>query len=165
MDTARAVGVMRPPSTDSGGLAWAGLGKTVQALGVLAHYQEHWPALIVVPSNLRRQWRDEMVKFLPELLQEADIRLIENGKAPLDGERGMGGATTTAWPFSSDGLSAGTMNVISYDLMTKLADTGVIRPGRFKVSRAHDPVTVSNPPPRLPADQPGLLDRSGGGVR
>lgn len=32
-----------------------GLGKTLQAIGVMAYYREHWPALIIVPSSIRLQ--------------------------------------------------------------------------------------------------------------
>jgi cobyrinic acid a,c-diamide synthase len=39
--------LISPPSS--------GLGKTLQAIGIMAYYREHLPALIIVPASLRFQ--------------------------------------------------------------------------------------------------------------
>eukprot|EP00929_Paragymnodinium_shiwhaense_P037317 TRINITY_DN19900_c0_g1_i1.p1 TRINITY_DN19900_c0_g1~~TRINITY_DN19900_c0_g1_i1.p1 ORF type:complete len:813 (-),score=160.77 TRINITY_DN19900_c0_g1_i1:92-2530(-) len=42
-----------------------GLGKTVQALILALHYYSDWPLLVVCPSSLCQQWRDEVIAWLP----------------------------------------------------------------------------------------------------
>lgn len=47
-----------------------GLGKTLQALAVACAYREDWPILVVAPSSLRANWRDEATKWVPGLTKE-----------------------------------------------------------------------------------------------
>lgn len=44
-----------------------GLGKTVQALTVLLALKEGGPSLVVAPTSVLRNWRDESAKFTPQL--------------------------------------------------------------------------------------------------
>jgi len=44
-----------------------GLGKTVQALALLLHRADRGPALVVAPSSLAFNWRDEAARFAPSL--------------------------------------------------------------------------------------------------
>ncbi|KAF0311821.1 SWI/SNF-related matrix-associated actin-dependent regulator of chromatin subfamily A-like protein 1 [Amphibalanus amphitrite] len=41
-----------------------GLGKTIQAIGIASHFHD-WPLLVVCPSSMRYQWRNEFLRFLP----------------------------------------------------------------------------------------------------
>lgn len=47
-----------------------GLGKTLQALAVACAYREDWPVLVVAPSSLRANWRNEANKWVPGLTKE-----------------------------------------------------------------------------------------------
>ncbi|KAK2196288.1 bifunctional Helicase [Babesia duncani] len=60
-----------------------GLGKTLQALGICACYTQDWPLLIVCPSSLRFQWRDQCARWLPHLVCENEICLIKNSKTTI----------------------------------------------------------------------------------
>ena len=51
-----------------------GLGKTLQSLAICAVYYEHWPVLIVCPSSLRLNWRNEIERWLPNVLHR-QVRL------------------------------------------------------------------------------------------
>ena len=44
-----------------------GLGKTLQSLAIAAVYHEDWPVLIVCPSSLRLNWRNEIERWLPNV--------------------------------------------------------------------------------------------------
>jgi SNF2 family DNA or RNA helicase len=44
-----------------------GLGKTVQALAVLLERAKHGPALVVAPTSVAFNWRDEATRFAPSL--------------------------------------------------------------------------------------------------
>lgn len=62
-----------------------GLGKTIQAIALLLHYHTVWPALIVVPSTLKVQWKFEVLKWAPSLC-EADVHIITKGSKPIRDE-------------------------------------------------------------------------------
>ena len=40
-----------------------GIGKTLQAIGILLLYMQDWPLLIICPSSLKFIWRDEILKW------------------------------------------------------------------------------------------------------
>ena len=44
-----------------------GLGKTVQAIALLLHRRAKGPALVIVPTSVRRNWESELAKFAPSL--------------------------------------------------------------------------------------------------
>lgn len=63
-----------------------GLGKTAQALVIAAQYAEDWPVLVVCPSTLRSNWREETTRWIPEDLlpdPEQNIQVIMAGKEKL----------------------------------------------------------------------------------
>lgn len=80
-----------------------GLGKTVQALAVAHVYKADWPLLIVCPSSLRLNWRDELVKWLGSDVPASDIRVIMKGSDADTGDGEMSRVT-----------------IASYELVTKL---------------------------------------------
>lgn len=61
-----------------------GLGKTVQVLAFLSRLRTNLPILIVAPTSLLFNWRDEIARFLPEsnivLTSYAQLRLNEEGR-------------------------------------------------------------------------------------
>jgi hypothetical protein len=59
-----------------------GCGKTLTALATACHYAEEWPLLIICPSSLRLNWRDECMKYLPGR-SSASISIINTGKDVL----------------------------------------------------------------------------------
>ena len=44
-----------------------GLGKTIQALGIAWYYRQDWPMLIVCPASVCDNWRNEVLKWLPDV--------------------------------------------------------------------------------------------------
>ncbi|CEM25172.1 unnamed protein product [Vitrella brassicaformis CCMP3155] len=57
-----------------------GLGKTLQALAVAAFYSNQWPLLVICPSSIRFQWRDQASQWLKHLVRECDVCLVKNSK-------------------------------------------------------------------------------------
>eukprot|EP00920_Eleutheroschizon_duboscqi_P036571 GHVT01088071.1.p1 GENE.GHVT01088071.1~~GHVT01088071.1.p1 ORF type:complete len:643 (+),score=38.88 GHVT01088071.1:1946-3874(+) len=76
-----------------------GLGKTLQALAIAAYFSDDWPLLVVCPSSIRFQWRDQALRWLPHKLGPDDVCVIRNGKMDI--------------PYDTK------MVIISYDLFTK----------------------------------------------
>jgi len=56
-----------------------GLGKTIQALGIVAHYREEWPCLVLVPSSMRYIWQDMICEWL-EGVERHHVQVIRSGK-------------------------------------------------------------------------------------
>lgn len=75
-----------------------GLGKTIQAICVAAFYRKEWPLLVVVPSSVRFTWEQAFLQWLPSLSPE-HINVVVTGK---------------------DRLTAGLVNIVSFDLLSKL---------------------------------------------
>ena len=44
-----------------------GLGKTLQSIGLLLHHAAHGPALVVAPTSVCDNWREECARFAPSL--------------------------------------------------------------------------------------------------
>ncbi|CAD2095838.1 DNA helicase, putative [Plasmodium vinckei lentum] len=76
-----------------------GLGKTLQALALMAFYNKDWPFIVVCPSSIRFQWKDQALRWLPHLIEEKDICVIKSGKMDI--------------PRNTK------MIIISYELITK----------------------------------------------
>lgn len=65
-----------------------GVGKTVQAIGISALYQEDWPVLIICPSSLKYNWRNEIKQWLLDVdVFDYQIQVFDSGKS--DFEPGM----------------------------------------------------------------------------
>uniref|UniRef100_A0A8C8G808 SWI/SNF-related matrix-associated actin-dependent regulator of chromatin subfamily A-like protein 1 n=1 Tax=Oncorhynchus tshawytscha TaxID=74940 RepID=A0A8C8G808_ONCTS len=75
-----------------------GLGKTVQAICIAAYYRKEWPLLVVAPSSVRFTWAEAFRQWLPSV-QPDSINVIVKGK---------------------DNLRGGLVNIISYDLLSKM---------------------------------------------
>ena len=56
-----------------------GVGKTLQAIGISYLYKDDWPLMIICPSSLKYTWRDEILRWLPNI-QKQDIQLFKAGK-------------------------------------------------------------------------------------
>lgn len=80
-----------------------GLGKTIQAIAIVRVYMEDWPLLIVCPSSLRLNWKEEILRWLETDLQDDDVRVVMTGK---DVDR-----------------SVRKVNIVSYDLIRKMPDS------------------------------------------
>jgi len=82
-----------------------GLGKTVQALATAYVYRADWPLLIVCPSSLRLNWRDELFKWLGSEVDAADVRVIMKGS-----DADLGGGDMPR------------VTIVSYELAPKLPE-------------------------------------------
>lgn len=80
-----------------------GLGKTLQAIAVARIYMSEWPLLVICPSSLRHNWKEEILRWLEDDITENDVLVIMKGS---DGER----------PFRQ-------VNIVSYDLIRKIRST------------------------------------------
>ena len=74
-----------------------GIGKTMQALAYAALHPEHIPYVIVCPSNVKYNWRNEINKWLPD----RSVHVVNTGKEEI--------------PVSD-------FIIINYDLMHKQAE-------------------------------------------
>ncbi|XP_051937415.1 SWI/SNF-related matrix-associated actin-dependent regulator of chromatin subfamily A-like protein 1 [Hippocampus zosterae] len=75
-----------------------GLGKTVQAICIAAYYRKEWPVLVVSPSSVRFTWAEAFRRWLPSLSPDS-INVVVKAK---------------------DNLRAGLVNIISYDLLSRM---------------------------------------------
>ncbi|XP_072473752.1 SWI/SNF-related matrix-associated actin-dependent regulator of chromatin subfamily A-like protein 1 [Notamacropus eugenii] len=75
-----------------------GLGKTIQAICIAAYYRKEWPLLVVTPSSVRFTWEQAFHRWLPSLSPDS-TNVVETGK---------------------DSLTAGLINICSFDLLSKL---------------------------------------------
>ncbi|XP_032549058.1 SWI/SNF-related matrix-associated actin-dependent regulator of chromatin subfamily A-like protein 1 [Chiroxiphia lanceolata] len=75
-----------------------GLGKTIQAICIAAYYQNEWPLLVVTPSSVRFTWAEAFHRWLPSLSPDS-TNVIVTGK---------------------DNLTGSLINIISFDLLSKM---------------------------------------------
>ncbi|KAM9805139.1 SWI/SNF-related matrix-associated actin-dependent regulator of chromatin subfamily A-like protein 1 [Neosynchiropus ocellatus] len=75
-----------------------GLGKTVQAICIAAYYRNEWPLLVVAPSSVRFTWAEAFRRWLPSVSVDS-INVVVKAK---------------------DELRAGLVNIISYDLLSRM---------------------------------------------
>lgn len=87
-----------------------GLGKTVQAVCLCAYYKAEWPVLVICPSSVKMSWHNHFLTWLPHLVEEEDVNVINIGK---------------------DDPTLGKINIISYHLASKAI--GTIYRKSFKV--------------------------------
>lgn len=79
-----------------------GVGKTIQAIGICAVFKENWPVLILCPSSLRYNWRDEITNWLKDIVTEKEVQIIKKSKDELN--------------------SKAKFFIVSYDLSIRIAD-------------------------------------------
>ncbi|XP_021145955.2 SWI/SNF-related matrix-associated actin-dependent regulator of chromatin subfamily A-like protein 1 isoform X1 [Columba livia] len=75
-----------------------GLGKTIQAICIAAYYRKEWPLLVVTPSSVRFTWAEAFHRWLPSL-SPGSTNVIVTGK---------------------DNLTSSLINIISFDLLSKM---------------------------------------------
>lgn len=88
-----------------------GCGKTVQAIGVIQHYRNHWPVLLIVPPNLIQQWIEELRKFSGGLLRPNDIQCMRKKDDPVRGK----------------------ICLVPYSMIEKLVSADKIHPDQFGI--------------------------------
>jgi SWI/SNF-related matrix-associated actin-dependent regulator of chromatin subfamily A-like protein 1 len=79
-----------------------GLGKTLQAIAVARIYRKDWPLLIVCPSSLRLNWKEELLTWLGEDIDASEINVVMKGS---DCDR----------RFEA-------VNIVSYELVQKVSE-------------------------------------------
>jgi SWI/SNF-related matrix-associated actin-dependent regulator 1 of chromatin subfamily A len=58
-----------------------GVGKSIQAIGISLLYKENWPVLVICPSSLKLVWRDEILKWIPDINKDKiNIQVFKSGK-------------------------------------------------------------------------------------
>uniref|UniRef100_A0A8D2J952 SWI/SNF-related matrix-associated actin-dependent regulator of chromatin subfamily A-like protein 1 n=1 Tax=Varanus komodoensis TaxID=61221 RepID=A0A8D2J952_VARKO len=75
-----------------------GLGKTIQAICIAAYYRKEWPLLVIAPSSVRYTWAEAFYKWLPSLSPD----------------------TVSVIATSKDCLTARLINIVSFDLLSKM---------------------------------------------
>ena len=101
---------------------FSGCGKTLQAISCMLHFRQHWPALIIVPSSLLKQWPDEIKKYAGDVVKASDIRVV--GK--------------------STDISTGLITIITYKVMDNLVAGKLISPDQFGVVIADESHNLKN---------------------
>lgn len=94
-----------------------GLGKTLQAISVARIYMNDWPLLIVCPSSLRINWKEELLMWLSDDISEIDILVIMKGsecETPLR-----------------------KINIVSYDLIRKVRTAKLQKCGFIICDESH----------------------------
>lgn len=85
----------------------------MQAIGVLQHYRGHWPALIMMPPILCKQWHEELMNFCGDILAPHDVATLLKG---------------------SDRVPPGAKVVIvTYSIIDKLVQSKALTPQQFGV--------------------------------
>ncbi|XP_024398738.1 uncharacterized protein [Physcomitrium patens] len=113
-----------------------GLGKTLQAIAVVSCLEEDWPVLIVVPSSLRLQWAMSLQQWLD--IRPSDITVFMSQYSSWNKEGFNIVNSATRGHVKLDGL----FNIVSYDLVTKLADA--ISEAQFKIIIADEAHYLKN---------------------
>ena len=91
-----------------------GLGKSIQAIAYMALHPEQSPFVIVCPSNVKYNWRNELNKWLPDRL----VEIVKTGAQKIEAK--------------SDII------IINYDLMYKQLDTlSSINPAGLIIDESH----------------------------
>lgn len=92
-----------------------GVGKTVQAIGISLLYKEEWPVLIICPSSLKFVWRDEILKWIPDINDDKiNIQIFKTSK---------------------DYFKCGVkIYIMSYDLTVKLEDKIIEKDFKFIIA-------------------------------
>ena len=58
-----------------------GVGKSIPAIGISLLFKENWPVLIICPSSLKLVWRDEILKWIPDINKDKiNIQIFKSGK-------------------------------------------------------------------------------------
>lgn len=92
-----------------------GVGKSIQAIGISLLYKEDWPVLIICPSSLKYVWRDEILKWIPDINDnKMNIQILKTGKDEF-----------------KFGLH---FYIMSYDLSTKLEDRIINKNFKFIIA-------------------------------
>ena len=94
-----------------------GVGKTVQALTVSYAYKADWPLLVVCPASLKYNWKDECLRWIPQL-RASDIHILEKTNETFNKEA--------------------TIFIMSYDMATRrYADLEYFQFGTVIADEAH----------------------------
>ena len=97
-----------------------GLGKSIQAICIACYYRTEWPLLIVTPASMVATWHEQMKRWLSASLDQDQICVTFDSKSNVDG----------------------LVNIISYDMATRLGD--VVKERKFKVIIADESHSFRN---------------------
>lgn len=64
-----------------------GVGKTIEALAICAVYKDNWPILILCPSSLKYNWKNEAEKWLRSFAKRRDIKIVEKQSDDLKSKK------------------------------------------------------------------------------
>lgn len=56
-----------------------GVGKTLQAIATALVYWSEWPLIVLCPSSLRLNWKDEIFKWVYDI-SKSEVQSIKHGK-------------------------------------------------------------------------------------
>ena len=87
-----------------------GVGKTIQAICISYLYRKDWPVIVICPSSLRFNWRDEFMNWLT-FMREEDIQVFTSAQDEFN--------------------SQCCVFILSYNIATRLA--GMLSRKAFKI--------------------------------
>eukprot|EP00172_Hildenbrandia_rubra_P000371 Plantae.Rhodophyta-Hildenbrandia_rubra.ctg11719.p1 GENE.Plantae.Rhodophyta-Hildenbrandia_rubra.ctg11719~~Plantae.Rhodophyta-Hildenbrandia_rubra.ctg11719.p1 ORF type:complete len:985 (+),score=150.95 Plantae.Rhodophyta-Hildenbrandia_rubra.ctg11719:121-3075(+) len=127
-----------------------GLGKTVQAIAIASVYRQEWPLLIVCPSSLRLNWKEELLRWLGRSSSAGkedldDFSDQENDIDPLFDDAGFGDNSRYLRESEINVIMTGRdcprglslVNIVSYDLVKKIDDHELQQCGFIIADESH----------------------------
>jgi SWI/SNF-related matrix-associated actin-dependent regulator 1 of chromatin subfamily A len=133
-----------------------GLGKTLQAICVAMLYQAHWPALVICPSSLKSNWRNEINRWAGvPVHQIVVIKSTEHALAILSEEKikekskkskesKADEAKDARAQRFRDAASEACIYIIAYDLLVREPVLEAVDKKRFKVIIADESHCAKN---------------------
>jgi SNF2 family DNA or RNA helicase len=124
-----------------------GCGKTIQAISTAVYFSEKWPLLIISPSAVCLNWKDELIKWVPSL-DEKNVTVVSTNKISLphdvlERRKTKGGVSSSS--SSSSSSTSKTIVIISYNILTSLFDDGKIKSGDFPAVVVDECHMLKNP--------------------
>lgn len=100
-----------------------GCGKTVQAIAVMQHYRQFWPVLLLVPVSLANQWKEQLLLFSGDIINDKDIVIVRK---------------------ASDKVASKVVSIVPYSLIEVLVENNKITPQQFGIVVADEAHNLKN---------------------
>lgn len=63
-----------------------GIGKSIEALALAAVYRHNWPCIIMCPTSLKLNWKDQVLMWLNELVAENEVIILKDKNTTIKSE-------------------------------------------------------------------------------
>ncbi len=121
-----------------------GLGKTVQVLAFFSHLRTNFPLLVVVPSSLLYQWKQEVHRFLPKM--EVYIHAGINRLTDLTQVQGIIITSYSILRIDEEILSSIQFEVVALDEANAIKTAGTMTAKAACRLKSHFRIAISGTP-------------------